>query len=272
MTIATDYFDRIAGHWTEKYQHDGFFRRRLETVLSWLDGEPAATSILDFGCGSGVLMDALLEGGRTVTGVDASPGMIETAQVLLRSDASRGRYTLELIDPGHFAGRYLGTVYAGVVCLGVLEYVPNPSTLLARLAAVVAPGGVLILSVPNRSSLLRLIETTVYRHPTFFRRLPVFAHLTGADTYRRFQIQQFTLSQLSRILASAGLQLEEARYQVAPRPLQALDRHRLVGMTVLAKYRKAHVDGQPPACARIAVSHAPQTANKLGKPLATSST
>lgn len=239
MTTAIDYFDRIAGRWTEKYQRDGFFRRRIETVLSWLAGEPAATSILDFGCGSGVLMDALLECGRTVTGVDASPGMIETAQAHLSSRASRGPYTLELIDPGHFAGRYLRTVYAGVVCLGVLEYVPNASNLLARLASVVAPSGVLILSVPNRSSLLRMVETTVYKHPALFRRVPFFAHLTVADSYRRFQIQQFTLSQLSRVLASAGLQLEEARYQVAPAPLQVLDRHRLIGMTVLAKYRKA---------------------------------
>lgn len=244
MTTATDYFDRIAGDWTEKYQRDGFFRRRLETVLSWLDGEPAASSILDFGCGSGVLMDALLKSGRTVTGVDASPGMIETAQAHLNSSASRGRYTLELIDPGHFAGRYVGTVYAGVICLGVLEYVPNAPNLLARLGSVVAPGGVLILSVPNRSSLLRMVETTVYKHPALFRRVPLFAHLTAADSYRRFQIQQFTLSQLSRVLVSVGLELEEARYQVAPPPLQAFDRHRLVGMTVLAKYRKAQLESQ----------------------------
>jgi len=254
MTTTTEYFDRMAGHWTEKYQRDGFFRRRLETVLSWFDGEPAASSILDFGCGSGVLMGALLQCGRTVTGVDASPVMIETARAHLKSGAVRGRYTLELIDPEQFAGRYLTTVYAGVVCLGVLEYVPNASTLLARLGSVVAPGGVLILSAPNRSSLLRMIETTVYKHPGLFKRVPPFAHLTGVDTYRRFQTHQFTLSELSRVLASARFQLEEARYQVAPPPLQALDRHRLIGMTVLAKYRKAHLEIQMPPGNRNAAS------------------
>src|SRR5215470_3696020 len=97
------YFDRLAGQWTERYSRSSHFRRRLETVLAWVDAEPRGSSLLDFGCGSGVMVRALVERGFTVTGVDASFGMIEAAREHLRN-AAANRYQLETIAADGYAG------------------------------------------------------------------------------------------------------------------------------------------------------------------------
>jgi len=87
------YFDRLAGQWTERYARSEHFRRRLETVLTWVDREPRGCSVLDFGCGSGVMVRALVERGFEVTGVDGSAGMIAAAQQHLHN--APAHYDLE---------------------------------------------------------------------------------------------------------------------------------------------------------------------------------
>ncbi|HVO27027.1 MAG TPA: methyltransferase domain-containing protein [Candidatus Margulisiibacteriota bacterium] len=241
MTDTIRYFDQVAGGWTDKYRHSGHFRRRLETVLSWVDRVPATYSILDFGCGSGVMMQALLARGFAVTGVDASADMIQSARRTLRAANLTAGYELESVSANQYDGTYLGAVYHGVICLGVLEYVEAASRLLATLARVMAPGGFLILSVPNQTSLLRKLEMFVHRHPRLFRGIPMLKPFTEADSYLNFQRRQFTLRWLDREATALGLKLEAVEYQVSPAGLQAFEGHAWVGMTMLVKYRKAPV-------------------------------
>lgn len=241
MTDVIRYFDEVSHGWTDRYRRPGHFRKRLETVLSWVDRVPKNYSILDFGCGSGVMMQALLAQGFLVTGVDASADMIECARRTLRSANLTAGYELESIGADQHDGKYLRNTYHGVICLGVLEYVEEASLLLATLAAVTAPGGFLILSVPNQKSLLRKVETFVHHHPRLFRGIPMLKHLTGADSYLNFQRRQFSLRWIDREASALGLRLEDAVYQVSPGGLHAFEGHALIGMTMLVKYRKARI-------------------------------
>ena len=242
------YFDEAANQWTAKYAATGgHFRTRLETVLRWLEEEarrrPAATDtlkLLDFGCGSGVFMLALLHQGFHVTGVDGSPGMILSASKQL-SDTPYlevADYQLEQISPETFDGRYREKTYGAVFCMGVAEYVDDPSLLFHRLASVLEPGGILICSVPNRESLLRKVEGYVHTHPERFRGMKLFQHLTGPDSYLHFQKHQFTLEELSRNFALYGLRPERTFYHVAPGKLGAMAQHPAIGMTLIAQFRK----------------------------------
>jgi ubiquinone/menaquinone biosynthesis C-methylase UbiE len=236
-TETIRYFDRLAGEWTERYARSAHFRHRLETVLAWVERESPGSSLLDFGCGSGVMVRALVERGFTVTGVDASSQMIAVARQDLCSFGP-GRCRLEVIDGGGDGGDYRRHTYHGVLCVAVLEYVRDADALLARLASLTDVGGFLVLSVPNQTSVLRKLEWFLHRHSRLFKGATAFAGLAGTDSYLRLQTQQFTLSAIDRPLQALGFALEGIRYQVSPSALCAFENHRRIGMNMLLKYRK----------------------------------
>jgi len=51
----------------------------------------------------------------------------------------------------------------GILCSSVLEYVPDPPACLAEFARVLRPGGLLIVSVANRNSLIRRAQVGMHR-------------------------------------------------------------------------------------------------------------
>lgn len=234
-TETIRYFDRLAGQWTERYARSEHFRRRLETVLAWVESEPPGCSILDFGCGSGVMVRALVERGFSVTGVDGSSGMIAAAQQHLRSAPER--YHLEGVAGEAYDGIYARHTYHGVLCVAVLEYVRDSEALLDRMAALTDVGGFLILSVPNRTSLLRKVEWFLHQHPTLQKGAAAFAGFAG-DSYLHLQTQQFTRNAIDSPLRELGFVLEEIRYLVSPSALRALENNPRIGMNMMLKYRK----------------------------------
>jgi SAM-dependent methyltransferase len=235
-TETIRYFDRLAGQWTERYARSEHFRRRLETVLSWIEHEPPGCSILDFGCGSGVMVRALVERGFSVTGVDGSSGMIAAARRHLCG--APDRYRLEGLSGDGYDGAYARRTYHGVLCVAVLEYVRDPNLLLNHMAALTESGGFLILAVPNQTSVLRKIELFLHRHPTLQKGAAVVPGLAGSDSYLHLQTQQFTRGAIDGALRNLGLVAEEIRYQVSPAGLRALENNRGIGMNMMVKYRK----------------------------------
>ena len=131
--------DRIDQHW----QCD-------EHSLKPLDGRTA----LDVGCGAGLLAEPLARLGAKVTAIDAAPEVIEVAI-------------------GHAAGQGLEIDYRAadvaavegqfdlVTSLEVIEHVADPAAFVAALAQRLAPGGLMILSTPNRTAWSRLLTITV---------------------------------------------------------------------------------------------------------------
>jgi SAM-dependent methyltransferase len=232
------YFDGEAAGWSGRYLGSRHFRARLETVLGWLMKMSPGLSILDYGCGSGVLLRELAARGFQVTGVDVSEGMLDAAR---RNLADAGSVRLERVGPD-FLGAYLDAAYDVITSLGVLEYLDDPWRLLEMLADVLKPGGSLIISVPNRASLLRFAERIVFRNPGSFRAIRLFPHLTGPQSYLNFQRYQFTVVELNRFMHGRSLHLDRVRYHVAPGGLGALEDWRAVGMTAIICYRKSPVD------------------------------
>lgn len=235
------YFDRQAAGWSARYRSGRHFARRLEIVLGRLDRLQAGGKekhALDYGCGSGVLLTELLKRGYRVTGVDASPGMIAEARRAVNDLGPEMPCSLELVQGPAFDGRYLQQSYDTVICLGVLEYVDDDDSLLDRLVSILNPGGLLILSVPNRTSLLRRLEGFIHRNPTCFRKLGLFAHLTGPDAYLHHQKHQYARRALIDSLAGRGLVCESACFHVEPGFLAPLENYSAVGMTLIATFQK----------------------------------
>jgi ribosomal protein L11 methyltransferase len=109
--------------------------------MEWLEAHaPQGLSVLDYGCGSGILaMVSKKLGAATVTGVDIDPQAIQAA----RDNSDRNRCEVEYHLPEQFSSAAQGKTF-DVVVANILS---SPLKLMApMLASRVAPGGALVLS------------------------------------------------------------------------------------------------------------------------------
>ena len=111
----------------------------------------AGKRALDVGCGAGLLCEPLARLGGAVTGVDAAAENIAAA----KAHAAGGKLAIDYRH-GDLASLGLGQ-FDLVTSMEVLEHVADKPAFIAALAASLAPGGLMILSTPNRTTASRLL-------------------------------------------------------------------------------------------------------------------
>ncbi|MER8182651.1 methyltransferase domain-containing protein [Kitasatospora sp. NPDC094015] len=146
-----------AGQWLER---QGGLRNlvRRELVARQLAEQLAGHTglrVLDVGCGQGTQALRLARAGHLVTGLDPDPVTLGAAQAALAAEPDEVRARVQLLTgDGHHCGRWFGPrSFDVVLCHDVLRYLSDPDPLLASLARVLAPGGVLSLLVRNADAL-----------------------------------------------------------------------------------------------------------------------
>ncbi|MFF3510674.1 class I SAM-dependent methyltransferase [Streptomyces sp. NPDC002573] len=111
--------------------------------------------VLDVGMGQGTQALRLARAGHRVTGLEQNPTMIEVARRALSGEPEGIRERMRIIEgDGRDTGvHFLPGSFDVVLCHGVLMYVDEPDPLLAGLARMLAPGGLLSLLVRNGDAL-----------------------------------------------------------------------------------------------------------------------
>jgi SAM-dependent methyltransferase len=122
-----------------------WFRRHL-AVYRWIAQRCAGKRVVDMACGEGYGAAMLAESAAEVFGVDANPEAFEHAR--LRYRAPNLRFERALVE--EFAD---GAPYEAIVFLQTVEHVHDPAQLLTRFASLLAPGGVVFVTTPNRLTL-----------------------------------------------------------------------------------------------------------------------
>jgi 2-polyprenyl-6-hydroxyphenyl methylase/3-demethylubiquinone-9 3-methyltransferase len=143
--------DRVDQHW----QLDECERRPL-----------TGKSALDVGCGAGLLAEPLARLGADVTAIDAAPELIDVAR-----DHAR-RQGLE-IDYRATAVEDIVGQFDLVTSLEVIEHVADPQAFVRAIAKRLKPGGLLIMSTPNRTQWSKLLTITLAEG---FGRIPKGTH------------------------------------------------------------------------------------------------
>ena len=181
----------------------------------------AGKSALDVGCGAGLLAEPLARMGATVTAVDAAPELIAAA----KAHAAGAGLTIDYRAVGVEA---VGERFDLVTAMEVVEHVADPRAFVASLAARLAPGGLLILSTPNRTAWSKLLTITLAEG---FGRIP-----KGTHHYDEF----VTPEEMTAMLAEAGLVVEDVE-GIAVSPMRGLHLSEDVRLNYLVVARWAHV-------------------------------
>jgi 2-polyprenyl-6-hydroxyphenyl methylase/3-demethylubiquinone-9 3-methyltransferase len=154
-----------------------------------LDGFAA----LDIGCGGGLLSEPLARLGASVTAIDASAENIRTAGLHARESGLHIHYQHAAAED--LAAR--GERYDLVLAMEVVEHVADVAGFLAAAGALVAPGGMFVLSTLNRTP--KSFAFAIVGAEYLLRWLP-----RGTHDWRRF----LKPSEVARHLRANGLELD----------------------------------------------------------------
>lgn len=165
--------------------------------LDWIDrcAGLAGKRVLDVGCGGGILAESMAERGAIVTGIDLGDQAISVARLHLLESQQKVDY--RLISAEAMAKEAPGN-FDAVVCMEMLEHVPDPSSIVEACSVLVKPGGQVFLSTLNRN--LKAYLFAVIGAEYLLSLLP-----RGTHEYDRFQRP----AELARYCRNAGLQLDE---------------------------------------------------------------
>ena len=201
LTNGASFHESLADKWSACYESGGFRRRiahfdyLLRTIVQpgdlWLDA----------GCGSGNLARLIALHGAKVIAVDASPKMIENAKYESIDFRSSVTYmlldTIEVLD---FESCY----FDKILCSSVIEYVEDPERSLGELFRVIRPDGILVISVPNRFSVIRLAQKIVR----------ILSQIFGRNYYQYLSVSKndYCFADIQRLLREIGFLVEKVEF------------------------------------------------------------
>jgi 2-polyprenyl-6-hydroxyphenyl methylase/3-demethylubiquinone-9 3-methyltransferase len=108
----------------------------------------AGKTVLDVGCGGGILSESMAGLNANVTGIDLSDKALQVAKLHLLESGKQVNYRKIAVED--MAAEQPDS-FDIVTCLEMLEHVPDPDSVIAACAALVKPGGWVFLSTLNRN-------------------------------------------------------------------------------------------------------------------------
>ena len=164
---------------------------RLEFIQRTV--ELAGATVVDVGCGGGILTESMARSGATVTGIDMGKAALDVARLHALESGVAVEYRHQSAEA--LAAEQPGR-YDLVTCMEMLEHVPDPASVINACAVLVKPGG-------------RVVFSTISRSPKAYLQAIVGAEYIlgllprGTHDYRRF----IRPSELCAWARPAGLQV-----------------------------------------------------------------
>ena len=158
-------------------------------------GRPlAGLSVIDIGCGGGLVAEALTRLGARLTGIDASAEAVRVAELHAQREGLEIRY--RCAAPEDLASD--GERFDAVLALEVVEHVADLDRFVQACAALRAPGGVMVFATLNRT--LKSLALAKIGAEYVLRWLP-----TGTHDWRKF----VRPSEMAAVLRRHGLDVSE---------------------------------------------------------------
>ncbi len=189
--------------------------KRLDFIKKNLaESIPKSGSVLDVGCGNGIISLQLGKEGYAVHGIDMSDKSIGNA----KQKNPFTNVTFSVMDAETM--RASGQRYDAIVCSEVLEHLNQPGALLKQLLEILNDNGILLVTVPNgkgpRESLvtkpflkLRKKNNWAWRSVIQVKKALGYSGTTiQSDADNLDHIQFFTKTELERLSKDNGFKIE----------------------------------------------------------------
>lgn len=190
-------FEALASRWWDRNSEFKALHDINPLRANWIDqlSPVAEKSLLDIGCGGGILCEAMAQRGATVKGIDMGETPLKIAR--LHSLESGVEIDYQQITAEQLAAQSPES-YDVVTCLEMLEHVPDPASIIKACMRLVKPGGDVYFSTINRNPKAFLFAIVGAEY--VLNMLP-----RGTHTYGSF----IRPSELTRWAREAGLEVTE---------------------------------------------------------------
>jgi len=143
--------DSVPEYYSKNPAARWLFRQRLDTAVS-LVGKTRSRSLVDLGCGDGMLIRYLLDSGLAFTdlqAVDVHPDVERLNETLTGC-----RFSCQNLDRTQFADGQ----FDAATCLDVLEHFEDLSVPIREIRRILKPRGYLITSEPTETGFYKLLR------------------------------------------------------------------------------------------------------------------
>jgi 2-polyprenyl-6-hydroxyphenyl methylase/3-demethylubiquinone-9 3-methyltransferase len=143
-------FEELASRWWDPHSEFKPLHDINPLRLDYIDRrvQLAGKTVLDVGCGGGILSESMAQRGASVTGIDMGEAPLSVAK--LHKLESGVEVDYQRITAEQLAAQQPQS-FDVVTCLEMLEHVPDPASVIKACAQLVKPGGHVFLSTINRN-------------------------------------------------------------------------------------------------------------------------
>jgi glycosyltransferase involved in cell wall biosynthesis/ubiquinone/menaquinone biosynthesis C-methylase UbiE len=206
------HFNHHSKTWSDFYNNNNLSISHLDlqqrltcccSMLKSVDKNTEMKKLLDMGCGSGSSFNEIKKTGNwDIYGIDISTDMIKKA---------KGFYpNIKVLEANATAMPFKNNSFAAIVTLGVFEYIDDYHIALNEITRVLQNNGVLILSIPNKHSIFRVLR----RIENLFVK-PLKAILTFNKTKTKtspIHHIQWSTNAISKLLIDNAYQIKTIEY------------------------------------------------------------
>lgn len=148
--IELEKFSQLAHKWWDPNSEFRPLHEINPLRLGYIDGIASLSgkTVLDVGCGGGILAEGMAGLGAKVTGIDLADKSLQVARLHLLESGRQVEYRKVAVEelaserPGQFDV---------VTCMEMLEHVPDPAAVVTACARLAKPGGQVFFSTLNRN-------------------------------------------------------------------------------------------------------------------------
>ncbi|MBI1173990.1 MAG: bifunctional 2-polyprenyl-6-hydroxyphenol methylase/3-demethylubiquinol 3-O-methyltransferase UbiG [Sideroxydans sp.] len=195
--IELEKFSQLAHRWWDTSSEFKPLHEINPLRLGYIDriAQLSGKTVLDVGCGGGILSESMAGMGASVTGIDLGDKALQVAKLHLLESGKQVEYRKIAVEelaaeqPGH---------YDVVTCMEMLEHVPDPASIVQACTQLVKPGGHVFLSTLNRNPKSYLLAILGAEY--ILKMLP-----RGTHDYAKF----IKPSELARLCRNAELTVED---------------------------------------------------------------
>lgn len=190
-------FEALASRWWDRNSEFKPLHDINPLRANWIDSlaPVAQQTILDVGCGGGILCEALAQRGAVVTGIDMGEAPLAVGNLHKLESGVEVDYQKSTAED--FALKHR-EAFDTVTCLEMLEHVPDPSSVVKACADMTKPGGTVFFSTINRNPKSYLFAVIGVEY--VLRMLP-----KGTHEYSKF----IRPSELGQWIREAGLDIDQ---------------------------------------------------------------